>query len=270
MRPSQDTERTFVPTNNNSEEHLDVLVEKQTNMTVPQPRPQPSQAFEPFSPSASSTGLETDLEKASAFDPDEDEKEEEIRKQRAERAREGNDPNLIEWDGPADPENPLNWKVGKKWMVTVVLGMMTFCVTFASSVFSNATIPVAEEYGVSTEVSTLGTSLFVLGFAFGPLCWGPASEIFGRKAPLFLGYFVFAVFQIPVAVARNLETIFLMRFFGGVFASAPLAIVGGAFVDFWGPVDRGVAVCVFASATFIGPIAGKLLPYHSVCFEDVN
>jgi hypothetical protein len=42
-------------------------------------------------------------------------------------------------------------------------------VTFASSVFSNATLPVAELYHVSTEVTTLGTSLFVLGFAVGPL-----------------------------------------------------------------------------------------------------
>lgn len=89
--------------------------------------------------------------------------------------------------------------------------------------------------------------------------WGPASELFGRKAPLFFGYFCFAIFQIPVAVSQNLYTIMLTRFFGGCFGSAPLAIVGGALADFWGPVDRGVAICVFASATFIGPIAGPIM-----------
>ena len=51
----------------------------------------------------------------------------------------------------------------------------------------------------------------------------------------------------------------LCRFLGGVFGSAPLAIVGGALADFWGPVDRGVAVCVFAGATFIGPVAGPII-----------
>jgi len=85
------------------------------------------------------------------------------------KEQEAKDPNLIEWNGPDDPENPLNWPNGKKWRVTMALAFMTFCVTFASSVFSNATIAVAKLYGVSTEVSTLGTSLFVLGFAFGPL-----------------------------------------------------------------------------------------------------
>ncbi|KUJ13317.1 MFS general substrate transporter [Mollisia scopiformis] len=169
------------------------------------------------------------------------------------------DPNLIEWDGPNDPENPMNWTVKKKWITTIALGFMTFCVTFASSVFSNATVDVAELYHVSTEVSTLGTSLFVFGFAVGPLIWGPGSEIFGRKLPLFFGYFCFAIFQIPIAVAQNLYTIMLCRFFGGAFASAPLAIVGGALADFWGPVDRGIAVCVFACATFIGPIAGPIM-----------
>jgi DHA1 family multidrug resistance protein-like MFS transporter len=77
--------------------------------------------------------------------------------------------------------------------------------------------------------------------------------------PLFFGYFCFAIFQIPVAVAQNLYTIMLCRFFGGVFASAPLAIVGGTLADFFGPVDRGIAVCVFAAATFIGPIAGPIM-----------
>jgi DHA1 family multidrug resistance protein-like MFS transporter len=79
------------------------------------------------------------------------------------------DPNLIDWDGPDDPENPMNWSRSKKWITTTMLGIVTFCVTFASSVFSNATFITAEEYHVSTEVTTLGTSLFVLGFAIGPM-----------------------------------------------------------------------------------------------------
>lgn len=92
------------------------------------------------------------------------------------------------------------------------------------------------------------------GFAFGPLIWGPASELYGRKAPLFTGIFLFAIFQIPVGVAQNLQTIIICRFFGGAFGSAPLAIVGGALSDMWEPVSRSVAMCVFAASTFIGPI----------------
>jgi DHA1 family multidrug resistance protein-like MFS transporter len=89
--------------------------------------------------------------------------------------------------------------------------------------------------------------------------WGPFSELYGRKIPLFTGFAVMAIFQIPVAVAQNLETILICRFFAGMFGCAPLAVVGGALADFWGPVDRGVATAVFAGATFIGPVAGPIM-----------
>ncbi|KAL1635103.1 hypothetical protein SLS56_001855 [Neofusicoccum ribis] len=177
----------------------------------------------------------------------------------AEKQAQEKDPNLVEWNGSDDPGNPMNWPQWWKWTVTITLGMMTFCITFASSVFSTATVVTAEKFGVSTEVMTLGTSLFVLGFAFGPIVWGPLSELYGRKYPLFFGFFVFAIFQIPVAVAQNLQTIMICRFFGGFFGSAPLAIVGGALADFWDPIDRGIAVCIFAGATFIGPVAGPIV-----------
>ncbi|KAF2763320.1 MFS general substrate transporter [Pseudovirgaria hyperparasitica] len=169
------------------------------------------------------------------------------------------DPNLVDWDGPDDPGNPQNWPAAKRWAITCMLGLTTFVITFASSVFSSATEATAMQFGVSMEVMTLGTSLFVLGFAFGPIIWGPLSELYGRKYPLYFGIFVFAIFQIPVAVAQNLQTIFICRFFGGLFGSAPLAIIGGTLADMFPPVERGIAICIFAGATFIGPVAGPIV-----------
>lgn len=72
------------------------------------------------------------------------------------------DPNLVDWNGPDDPENPMNWSRSKKWIVTFTFSLMTFVITFASSVFSTATVVTSKQYGVSTETMTLGTSLFVL------------------------------------------------------------------------------------------------------------
>ncbi|OJJ47008.1 hypothetical protein ASPZODRAFT_65868 [Penicilliopsis zonata CBS 506.65] len=169
------------------------------------------------------------------------------------------DPNLVEWDGPDDPGNPQNWPVWRKWVITMSLSSMTMWITFASSVFSTATIVTAEEFHTSTEVMMLATSLVVFGFAVGPLVWAPLSELYGRKLPLFFGYAVFAIFQIPVALAHNLETILICRFLIGIFGCSPLAVVAGALADFWDPVDRAVAVALFSSATFIGPVAGPIV-----------
>ncbi|CAF9903599.1 MAG: hypothetical protein GOMPHAMPRED_000417 [Gomphillus americanus] len=169
------------------------------------------------------------------------------------------DPNLVDWDGDNDKGNPMNWPFYRKALATGSLAFTTLVITFASSVFSTATEYTAEEFEVSEEVMILGTSLFVLGFAFGPIVWGPLSELYGRRLPLFLGYAVFAIFQIPVAVSTNLETIMLSRYFGGLFGSSALAVIGGALADFWDPVDRGVAICFFAGATFLGPVLGPII-----------
>lgn len=166
------------------------------------------------------------------------------------------DPSLIEFDGPDDPGNPKNWSARRRAAITCSMGLMTFVVTFSSSIFSVAIGPVAAEYNIETVTATLGVALFLLGFVLGPVAFGPASEVFGRRVPLFSGYIAFAIFQIPVAVARNVETIMLGRFLGGFAASAPLAVVGGALADLWDPVERAYAVCAFASGAFVGPVAG--------------
>ncbi|KAE8384529.1 major facilitator superfamily domain-containing protein [Aspergillus alliaceus] len=183
------------------------------------------------------------------------------------------DPNLVDWEGKDDPENPQNYSNLRKWVITLTMSSMTVWITFASSVFSTATLVTAKEFNVSAEVMVLGTSLVVFGFALGPLCWAPLSELYGRRIPLFSGYLIFAIFQIPVAVAQNLKTILVCRFLMGVFGCSPLAIVGGALADIWYPVDRAVAVALFSSATFMGPVLGpivwKLIFFTGGFFADL-
>lgn len=69
---------------------------------------------------------------------------------------------LVTWALPYDPENPKQWDPRRKWAITFAMGGMTLVVTFASSVFSTATRATAEEFHVSSEVTTLGTSLYIL------------------------------------------------------------------------------------------------------------
>jgi hypothetical protein len=40
------------------------------------------------------------------------------------------DPNLVEWNGLDDPENPQNFSPFKKWLITVFFSSMTMWVTF--------------------------------------------------------------------------------------------------------------------------------------------
>lgn len=164
------------------------------------------------------------------------------------------DPNIVDWDGPDDPEKPSNWPLWRKWLITIFMGLATFTITFASSVFSTANQVTAELFGVSEIVMILGTSFFILGFSLSPMIWGPISELYGRRRPLITGFVISAIFYIPVAVAQNLETVLICRFFCGFFGASALGVLGGTFADFWNPAERGFAISIFAAATFMGPL----------------
>jgi len=171
---------------------------------------------------------------------------------------------IVDWDGPQDPENPQNWSSKYKWYTIMILACMTFVVSFGSSVWSTATIVTAAEFGVSQEVMILGVTLYVVGFALGPLVFGPLSELYGRRTPLMAGMLGFIIFQIPIGVASNLQTIFVCRFFGGAFGSAALAIVPGMAVDLFDPIERGVATMAYAAAVFAGPAVGPIVGEFTV------
>jgi DHA1 family multidrug resistance protein-like MFS transporter len=76
---------------------------------------------------------------------------------------------VVEFDGADDPLHAQNWPMKKKLVIGAILAFDALAATMGSSIFSAATRPVSQEFGVIMEVSTLGTSLFVFGYAFGPL-----------------------------------------------------------------------------------------------------
>ena len=130
---------------------------------------------------------------------------------------------------------------------------------FTSSIFSAATTAVALQFGVSTEVGILGLSLYVLGFATGPLLWAPLSELRGRKLPLVISMFGFSIFSIGTATGKDLQTVLICRFFGGVFASCPLAVVAAVFSDMFDNRTRGLAITVFSMTVFTGPLLAPFI-----------
>lgn len=166
--------------------------------------------------------------------------------------------NLINLSGVDHPQNPKNMPDWRKWCCVSVLGAMTFAATFASSIFNAAIPTTAQEFNASLETMSLATSLFVFGFATGPVLMGPASELLGRKIPFFIGYSAFILLQIPVALAQDAQSVLLFRFLSGVASAASPAIVGGYLADFLHPIERGVAVAIFAATTLIGPEIGAI------------
>lgn len=80
------------------------------------------------------------------------------------------DPNIVAWDGPDDPQNPINWSFAKKWGTVSLVSAITFLTPLASSIFAPGVPQVMEAFN-STDDMLAGfmVSIYVLGFAIGPM-----------------------------------------------------------------------------------------------------
>ncbi|KAF9044167.1 MFS polyamine transporter [Panaeolus papilionaceus] len=166
---------------------------------------------------------------------------------------------LVDWDGPDDKENPKNWPYRKKWAATLIVSAFTFISPVSSSMVAPASAQVAREFGItSTVMMAMTTSVFVLGYAFGPLILGPLSEIYGRSRVLQCSNLFYLAWNIGCGFAQNQSQLIAFRFLAGLGGSAPLSIGGGVLGDTWHPEERGKAIAIYSLAPLLGPVLGPV------------
>ncbi|KAJ5899413.1 MFS transporter [Penicillium taxi] len=91
------------------------------------------------------------------------------------------DPNVVDWDGPDDPANPLNWPASRKNIHVAIISISTLTANLAAAMFAAGAKELADEFSITDNtLETMTVSLYVLGFAIGPLILAPLSELYGR------------------------------------------------------------------------------------------
>jgi hypothetical protein len=80
------------------------------------------------------------------------------------------DPDIVDFDGPDDLQNPLNWSFTKKWGMVLLISAITFLTPLASSIFAPGVPEVMRDFGSTNDMlEGFMVSVYVLGFSFGPL-----------------------------------------------------------------------------------------------------
>jgi multidrug resistance protein len=131
--------------------------------------------------------------------------------------------------------------------------------TCTSSVYTSTYGQITAEFNCSVIIATLGLSLFVLGLGLGPMFLAPLSEFYGRR-PIYLWSFsFFVIWLIPSAVAKNIQTTLIARFFDGVAGSAFLSVAGGTVGDLFNRDELQAPMMIFTVSPFIGPSIGPLI-----------
>ncbi|KAI9146827.1 MFS-type efflux pump MFS2 [Paramyrothecium foliicola] len=158
-------------------------------------------------------------------------------------------------DAPRSPFSPR-----KKLWITSTAMWVTWNSNLGSSLPSGAAQAIQDGLGVEERESLVWlNSLYMLGYAAGPLLFGPLSEHIGRRPVILGAYLGYMVCTVACALSDRLALLLAFRFLTGFVASAPNATVGGLLAD--AEPDgraRGRAMAYFTCAAVAGPVFGPL------------
>ncbi|KAH7136729.1 major facilitator superfamily domain-containing protein [Dactylonectria estremocensis] len=170
-----------------------------------------------------------------------------------------NDPNAVGWDGADDPHNPMNWPERRKWINIGALSLMTLLTPLGSSMFAPGVPDIMVEFkSANVNLATFLVSVYVLGFAFGPLIAAPLSEIYGRALIFNIGNVLFVIFTVATALSQNMGMMIAFRFLMGFVGSTPITNGSGTISDMFPIEQRGKAMAVWAMGPLLGPCIGPV------------
>lgn len=177
----------------------------------------------------------------------------------AENTNKSVDRECIDFDGPDDPDDPLNWSGRKKFSIVINVALLSALGQMASSMLAPAAEEVITEFrSTDMTIAVMVVSVFMVGMAVGLLLTSGVSEVYGRAAVLHVTNALFVVFGVAAAVSQSLGQLVGFRLLQGVAAAAPPAIGGGVIGDMFVPCERGRATALYGFGLLLGPIVGPI------------
>ncbi|KAI1361780.1 MFS general substrate transporter [Xylaria arbuscula] len=170
------------------------------------------------------------------------------------------DRGIIGWESQDDPTMPLNFHKRQKWIVVTCLSLITLFSPLSSSILAPAINAVAAEFGTTdTTKASFPVSIFLLGYAVGPLFLSPLSEIYGRAVVLSSANAFFCIWHIGCALAPSLDALIVFRFLCGVGGAGCMTLGGAVIGDLFPVVERGKALSAWSIGPIVGPTLGPLI-----------
>ena len=145
----------------------------------------------------------------------------------------------------------------------LVLGMLSAIGPFAIDMYLPAFPAIARELQVDVSGVQMSLMSFFLAVAICQIAYGPLSDRFGRKPPLYAGLGLFALASIGCSFAPNVETLIALRFLQGVGSCAamviPRAIIRDLHTGHEAARLMATSMLVFSVSPILAPLAGSAL-----------
>ncbi|TLD34470.1 multidrug resistance protein [Venturia nashicola] len=164
---------------------------------------------------------------------------------------------LLEYaDG--DKENPFNWSLARKRVITGLLCSMTLFIGLATTAYSSGIDSMCADFGVPVIQGQLGLFTFNFACALAPLFLAPFTEFVGRKVVYGGAFVCFTLCFIGLALGQNIATIIVMRTLLGIAGCVGTILVGGTFSDLFIPEERAKPMALFSYIAILGTVAAPI------------
>ena len=145
----------------------------------------------------------------------------------------------------------------------LVLGLLSAIGPFAVDMYLPALPSIGQSLNTSMGAVQLSLMAFFISLGIGQLVYGPLSDMFGRKIPLYFGLTLFGLGSIGCALAPNIESLVVLRFIQGLGASAGMVIPRAIVRDLHTGHDAArlmsLLMLVFSVSPILAPLVGSLL-----------
>lgn len=116
----------------------------------------------------------------------------------------------------------------------------------------------SEFQSTNEDLASFVVSVYLLGYAFGPLVIAPLSELYGRLPVYHVNTVLFMLWNVACAQSTSLNMLFVFRFLTGLAGARPLTIGAGSIADCFRQEERGRVMAMYTLPVLLGPSIGPV------------
>ena len=147
--------------------------------------------------------------------------------------------------------------------LALVLGLLSAIGPFAIDMYLPALPAIGRALHADEHQVQLSLMAFFLSFALSQIVYGPASDMVGRKPPLYFGIALFALGSIGCALAPDIRWLVAFRFVQGLGGGAPNVITRAVVRDLHTGAEAtrlmSLLMLVFSVSPILAPLVGSLI-----------
>jgi MFS transporter, DHA1 family, multidrug resistance protein len=145
----------------------------------------------------------------------------------------------------------------------IVLGLLTAIGPFAIDMYLPALPAISADLRASTSATQATLMVFFVAFGICQIAYGPVSDMFGRKPPLYAGLSLFVAGSIGCVFCPTIGWLIGFRFIQGVGASAVMVIPRAVIRDLHTGLEAtrlmSLVMLVFSVSPILAPLIGSAL-----------